>query len=224
MGGGWVRHVTGAGRLPACACLLVVAGVPASLGTLGGPASEDGKTRLVLSASASSTASLATPASTGSRVWKRYVASDDVCPGGDRTDVTLARRAATVVCLVNFAREQRGLKPLRVVSILNNASVRKARAILRCGVFAHNPCGGDWTVAVRSTGYGGQFGENLYLATGEFGAPRPTVEAWLNSKPHRQNLFRTSWRELGLAVVLLDQLGEVKDASLWVSVLGKSGS
>lgn len=153
--------------------------------------------------------------------WKRYLASERVCPGGERTDVPLAERAKTVACLVNYARRQRGLMELSVAGILNGASERKARAILRCDNFAHNPCGGDWTAAVRSTGYSGPFGENLYLATGRFGAPRPAVDAWLNSEPHRANLFRAAWREQGLAVVVLERFRNHEDVSLWVSVLGE---
>jgi uncharacterized protein YkwD len=152
--------------------------------------------------------------------WKRYLASERVCPGGERTDLPLASQAHAVACLVNFARSRRGLRELAVASILNGASARKARAILRCRNFAHNPCGTDWTTAVRSTGYAGLFGENLYLASGLFGAPRLAVDAWLNSAPHRQNLFRAEWREQGLAVVALDRFGDQRDVSLWVSMLG----
>ena len=152
--------------------------------------------------------------------WKQYLASEQVCPGGERTDLPLASRAETVACLVNYARKQRGLRQLSVTSMLNGASARKARAILRCRNFAHNPCGGDWTTSVRSAGYAGVFGENLYLASGLFGAPRPTVDAWLNSYPHRENLFRAEWREQGLAVVVLDRFDDRRDVSLWVSVLG----
>jgi len=152
--------------------------------------------------------------------WKEYLASERVCPGGERTDLPLSSQADTVACLVNFARNRRGLRELSLAPILNGASTRKARAILRCGNFAHNPCGGDWTTAVRSTGYAGLFGENLYLASGPFGAPRPAVDAWLNSAPHRQNLFRAEWREQGLAVVAVDRFGDRRDVALWVNVLG----
>lgn len=108
--------------------------------------------------------------------------------------------------------------------ILNGASVRKGRAILRCGRFAHNPCGGDWTASVTSTGYSGTFGENLYLATGPFAAPRPAVDAWLNSPPHRANLFRASWREQGLAVVFLPRFNDMSHVVVWVNVLGNSSA
>ena len=183
----------------------------------------DNPTRLVLSSFARSapvrkvsTASLYAQ----NDPWKHYLASEAVCPGGERIDQPLPTQADTVACLVNYARKRRGLRPLVVASILNGASIRKARAILRCGDFAHAPCGGDWTASVRSTGYKGLFGENLYLASGRFGAPRPAVDAWLNSAAHRENLFGAQWREQGIAVVTLDQFGDHRDAAIWVNVLG----
>ena len=155
---------------------------------------------------------------------KAYLASEHVCPGGERTDLPPTSQAATVACLLNFARKQHGLQGLAVTPILNGASVRKGQAIARCGRFAHNPCGGDWTASVRSTGYSGAFGENLYVATGPFAAPRPAVDAWLNSAPHRTDLFRASWREQGLAVVFLPRLGAMSRVVVWVSVLGSRGA
>jgi uncharacterized protein YkwD len=152
--------------------------------------------------------------------WKSYLASESVCPGGERTDLPVERQVAAVACLVNYAREREGLRDLVVLPVLNGASIRKARAIIRCENFAHNPCGGDWTTAVRSTGYPGVFGENLYVASGRWGAPRVAVDAWLNSAPHRANLFRRAWREQGLAVLPRESFGDYTNVAVWVSVLG----
>lgn len=152
--------------------------------------------------------------------WKGYLASESVCPGGERTDLPSARQAETVVCLVNFARRHRGLRALEVGRELNGASLLKAKEILRCENFAHSPCGGDWTSAVRSLGYVGLVGENLYLATGRWGAPRVAVDAWLNSPHHRANLFGRAWREQGVALLAKRRFRDHQDVSVWVSVLG----
>lgn len=152
--------------------------------------------------------------------WMPYLASESTCPGGERTDLSVERQVAAVACLVNFARRRQGLRDLVVLPVLNGASVRKARAIIRCKNFAHNPCGGDWTSAVRSTGYLGVFGENLYVASGPWGAPRVAVDAWLNSPPHRANLFRRAWREQGLALLPDESFGAYRDVAVWVNVLG----
>jgi uncharacterized protein YkwD len=180
-------------------------------------------TRLVLS----STATAGPPRRVGTTAlyakndpWKHYLASEKVCPGGERTDLPLPRQARTVACLLNFARRMRGLNPLSLDAVLSRASARKASAIRRCERFAHNPCGGEWTSFVRALGYSGLFGENLYLASGVFGAPRPTVDAWLNSPPHRENVFGGRWRQQGLAVIVLPRFEAFRDVTIWVSVLG----
>ena len=205
----------------AAVLLALVLGVPARPGSSAEPF------RLVLasSAAASPTRSISTRALYAKNdPWKRYLASERVCPGGERTDLPPTRQARTVACLLNFARERRGLRRLAVASILNGASARKGQQILRCGRFAHNPCGGDWTASIKATGYTGAFGENLYLASGPFAAPRPAVDAWLNSAPHRENLFRADWREQGLAVVFLPASHDSSRLTVWVNVLGDPGA
>jgi uncharacterized protein YkwD len=153
--------------------------------------------------------------------WRRYLASDATCPGGERTDLPTARQEATLACVINFARRMRGLQPLPIAPVLNGASTRKGQAIGRCGSFSHTPCGTGWAAWVRSIGYAGAFGENLSLSTGPFRAPRPVVDAWLNSRLHRETLFRADWREQGLAMVRLGALAEHENVTVWVSVLGR---
>jgi hypothetical protein len=152
--------------------------------------------------------------------WKSYLASEAVCPGGERTDLPADRQIATVACLVNYARGRRGLRPLTVRLALGLASRRKAREIIRCENFDHSPCGGDWTDSVRSTGYPGLVGENLYLASGRWSAPRIAVDAWLNSPGHRENLFGARWREQGFAVLRNEDFGTYRGVAIWVSVFG----
>lgn len=205
--------------------LAALAGVVAFAATIaagGGPGDTGSPVRLVKSSLRQGDRALAlSTASLYARddPWKAYLADESVCPGGERTDLPVASQAATVACLVNYARKRRGLRELGVRAVLNGASARKARAIVRCRNFAHNPCGGDWTSAVRSTGYVGVFGENLYIASGPFGAPRVAVDAWLNSAPHRENLFGPEWREQGLALLPRESFGDYRHVALWVSVL-----
>ncbi len=152
-------------------------------------------------------------------VWKADLASEAVCPGGERTDLSTARQISTVACLVNFARKRHGLRQLALRPQLNGASVLKAKAIIQCANFAHNPCGGDWKSVVRSTGFKGSFGENLYLANGRWAAPRVVVDAWLNSAGHRANLFGRGWHEQGVAVLRSESFAGYRDVALWVNVL-----
>jgi uncharacterized protein YkwD len=189
------------------------------------PAAPDVAVRAVLSSEEhAATARMLSTSSTAldasSDPWRRYLATEADCPNGNRTDLPVGRQVSTVACFVNFARSRRGLAPLSVRPDLSTASRAKAKAIGKCQNFSHNPCGGDWTSAVRSTGFDGTFGENLYLASGRWGAPRMAVDSWLNSPSHRQNLFDQRWREQGLALARV-RLGSYGAVAVWVNVLAR---
>ena len=198
---------------------LVIALAGAAVGSIG----RHGQVRAVLSTQAPGERVLSLSTSSlyaRNDPWKAYLAPESVCPGGERTDLPAPRQVKTVACLINYARRRRGLRELAVRQVLSGASVEKAKEIVRCVSFAHNPCGGDWKTAVRATGYEGRVGENLYLATGRWGAPRVAVDGWLNSPAHRENLFSAQWREQGLALLWTPSFGGYSDVSLWVSVMG----
>ena len=152
--------------------------------------------------------------------WKRYLASEKRCPNGERTDLSLQQEATVMVCLINYARSERRLVPLTVVAFLNETSAEKVGRIVRCTDFNHDACGIDAAEEVRAGGYTGAWGENLVIASGSIGAPRPALDAWLNSPHHRENLFDPQWRNMGLAVQHLDRFGEDKDMWLWVNQFG----
>jgi hypothetical protein len=42
-------------------------------------------------------------------------------------------------------------------------------------------------------------GENLVWGTGPLSTPQALVTAWMNSPPHRENLLRPTFREIGVA-------------------------
>ena len=75
--------------------------------------------------------------------WKSYLADERTCPGGEDLGRALAEQAETMVCLVNFARRQRGLGPVATTDILNGTSLLKAERIERCRDFNHDACGED---------------------------------------------------------------------------------
>lgn len=152
--------------------------------------------------------------------WLAYLADEETCPGGEQTDLPLREQADTLVCLINFARDQRGLNALATVSLLNTSSVAKAGKIVRCREFAHAACGEDPATDVRRAGYTGAWGENLYIAGGRYGAPRVALDGWLNSPGHRANLFRPEWRTHGIAIQKIDRFGSDRNVTLWVHQFG----
>jgi len=152
--------------------------------------------------------------------WTGYLASEQTCPGGERSDLPLNEQASVMTCLVNYARQRRGLSSLTPASLLNDASLKKAGKIVRCNEFAHGACGDDPAADVRAANYYGSWGENLYLGEGRLGAPRVALDGWLNSPEHRENLFNPSWRFEGIAVMTAARVGRYSDTTIWVNQFG----
>lgn len=154
--------------------------------------------------------------------WKSYLADEQTCPGAERTDLPLDEQANIMVCLVNFARQRRGLSTLVTYPLLNRTSLLKAGKIERCNDFAHDACGEDPAADTRAAGYYGAWGENLYIGEDRLGAPRAAMDGWLNSPGHRENLFEPTWRSEGIAVVKVAHLGKYLNATLWVNEFAAS--
>jgi uncharacterized protein YkwD len=152
--------------------------------------------------------------------WKSYLASEQTCPGGERADLPLSEQADMMVCLINYARQHRGLPALSTAPLLNSTSLQKAGKIVRCNEFAHNACGDDPAADVRAADYYGAWGENLYLGEGRLGAPRVALDGWLNSSEHRENLFQPGWHTEGLAVMTAEHVGEYSHVAIWVNQFG----
>jgi uncharacterized protein YkwD len=152
--------------------------------------------------------------------WRRYLAPESMCPGGESLDAPLVAQADTMVCLVNYARAQAGRQPVITVALLNASAVAKAERIVRCTDFNHNACGQDPVADARAAGYTGAWGENLYIAEGRWGSPRVALDGWLNSPAHRKNLLTRGWRAEGIAVQKVARFGEYRNVTLWVNQFG----
>ena len=149
--------------------------------------------------------------------WRPYLASERVCPGGEDETRSPQAQADTMICLINYARDRAGLTALAVSPTLSESARLKGEDILRCGDFAHSPCGDDPGAGIRSLGYRGSFGENLYVADGALAAPRVALDQWLNSPDHRENLLRPQWRAQSVYVAKVARFREYRGGEVWVS-------
>jgi uncharacterized protein YkwD len=152
--------------------------------------------------------------------WKPYLADERTCPNAEDLNAPLHAQALTMICLINHARLGRGVAPLAVSPQLSEAVRLKGEEIARCKVFAHAPCGGDAHDVAVQAGFAGSWGENIYIADGRYGAPRPALDGWLNSPGHRENLFEPRWQVQSVYVVKLDDFPGFKSPTLWVSEFG----
>jgi uncharacterized protein YkwD len=106
---------------------------------------------------------------------------------------------AELLRVMNQARAQRGVAPLRIDIRLEAAARAKSRSMLRTGTFAH----GNFQRRLSSfRARGPSFGENLAWGVGARGSAPGVVQMWLASPSHRANLLRRNFQRVGLGVVV----------------------
>lgn len=115
---------------------------------------------------------------------------------GIATDITIER----LFQLTNNERIKNGLKPLTYNEKLAKAAFEKAKDMFAKNYWAHYAPDGTtpWDF-ILSSGYQYAYaGENLAK---DFMFSEGVVSAWMNSKPHRENILRPNYEEVGFAVV-----------------------
>ena len=103
-------------------------------------------------------------------------------------------------------RRRPGRGPLRMTRRLGGAADSHSVSMARRGFFSHTSADGT-SFATRvgryyprgRSGYRA-IGENLLWSSPGVDAAK-AVRMWLNSAPHRRNMLRASWREIGLSAV-----------------------
>jgi uncharacterized protein YkwD len=119
-----------------------------------------------------------------------------------------------VIDLTNEQRKDNKQKALKENTQLDAAAEKKAKDILAKQYFEHiSPEGQGPDYFVSSAGYDYiTIGENLAL--GNFADDLDLVTAWMNSPGHRENILRSSFQEIGVAVIK----GVYEGKSSWVAV------
>jgi uncharacterized protein YkwD len=111
-----------------------------------------------------------------------------------------------VLSEVNTLRARHHLAPLRLNVRLKAAADAHSEAMARRGFFAHeSPDGSPFWKRVRrfygDRGFGHwSVGENLLWSSPSIDASG-ALQMWLDSPPHRKNLLKPEWREIGLSAV-----------------------
>jgi uncharacterized protein YkwD len=128
----------------------------------------------------------------------------DLEPAADN----LHRVRAAILCLHNQVRAQNGLPALRENGRLRRAALGHSRHMVDDRFFEHTtPSGVTMVDRIMRARYaradqGWEIGENLAWGTGTLSTPRGAVQSWMDSPPHRANILKRSYRELGVGVVL----------------------
>lgn len=125
----------------------------------------------------------------------------------------------SVFHLVNNARIESGKQPLIYSVQLEKTAQMHAEDMVKRDFFAHvNPDGFDVMIRVKTYKYDQRdVGENIAL--GQI-TPADVMEGWLNSLPHRENLLKSNFTEMGVGIIEVKG-GEEEDGYSWVQVFGK---
>lgn len=141
------------------------------------------------------------------------------CPGQGDAGAPATAQERTMLCLVNRARQQRGLEPLAAPQSLARAAAHKSADILRCDEFSHEACGREFTYWIERSGYRGcREGENIAYGSGDYAPPRSIFRLWMRSTGHRENILG-AYEDIGIGL----QVGELegnRGAHVWTQEFG----
>jgi uncharacterized protein YkwD len=156
--------------------------------------------------------------------YAAYLAPAGTC-GAAEEQVGLDPQTAelAILCFTNYARAHDGLSPLSLNATLNAAGNAKLAADISCGVFSHEPCGQPFDTVFASYTKGAsafQIGENIAWGTGSYGTPRATMNGWLHSAGHRENILTAAYAELGVGSISGQSFQGYSGATLWSQEFG----
>jgi uncharacterized protein YkwD len=161
-------------------------------------------------------AAVAAPTFAGAEADPAVAAS---CPYQGAAHASSSVQEQAMLCLVNRARESRGLPPLGAPRSLAGAADHKSTDILRCDEFSHEACGREFTYWIERSGYGGcGWGENIAYATGAYATPRRIFGLWMHSPGHRRNILG-AYTDIGIGLKI-GELESTPGAHVWTQEFG----
>jgi uncharacterized protein YkwD len=115
---------------------------------------------------------------------------------------------SSIACLINEQRVAHGVPPVQPNASLRQAALSHSTEMVTQSYFEHtSPAGVTFVDRIVATGYtqgarAWELGENLVWGSGPLSTPQSLVTSWMNSPPHRENLLRARFREIGIAAVV----------------------
>jgi uncharacterized protein YkwD len=107
---------------------------------------------------------------------------------------------------LNTIRTEHGLTPLVLSTKLADAAEQHSQDMIEKGYFSHGSSNGESFGARLATFYpeGGAHywavGENIFWSPGVPTASK-SMQAWMDSPPHRENILNPDWRQIGIGAV-----------------------
>jgi uncharacterized protein YkwD len=152
-------------------------------------------------------------------------ASATTCPNTEVQVTGLSQDAmeGSIACLINEQRVAYGVRPVQPNASLRQAALSHSTEMVRESYFEHtSPAGVTFVSRIEATGYmrgarSWEVGENLVWGNGPLSTPQSLVTSWMNSPPHRENLLRGRFREIGIAAVVGTPLNSSDGSGVTVS-------
>jgi uncharacterized protein YkwD len=122
-------------------------------------------------------------------------------------DAALPDYENQVAALINNVREANGLNTLAADESLTNVAMVRSRDLLDRNYFSHyTPEGTNVFNIMNDMGIEFSYaGENLaQSAPASAGTPEGFLNAWINSPSHRDNMLRSQYTKIGVAMVEID--------------------
>jgi uncharacterized protein YkwD len=180
--------------------------------------------RLLLLAACTAAVLVAASAAWADDAYTSLLAPSGTCgAAADQLGLDQVTAQQTMQCLTNYARAQSGLRPLRLNALLNDAGSAKLAADVSCKEFSHTPCGRPFGSVFAGYLKGTKsysVGENIAWGTGSFGTPRQTMNGWLHSTGHRENILTAAYTELGIGYLRDQAFQGYTGATLWSQEFG----
>jgi uncharacterized protein YkwD len=136
----------------------------------------------------------------------------------------LAQVRQVTLCLINRERANRGLRPLRINKRLSAAATTHSRNMVRGNFFEH----GNFVARILNARYARRrgawtLGENIAWGNGGYATPNSTVEAWMDSPGHRDNILSRRFRDIGVGVVLGSPMRGHEGGAAYTTDFGAKG-
>jgi uncharacterized protein YkwD len=136
----------------------------------------------------------------------------------------------SILCLVNQARQHRGIAPLQFNPALRRSATAHSRSMVRSGSLTHyGPNGSTLESRIARSGYFARaayyrVAENIAAGPGRHrGSPRAIVRGWMRSPGHRQNILDPGLHDFGAGVARGDPLGSGSNAATYTLDFGARG-
>lgn len=143
---------------------------------------------------------------------------------GDKMRLNLKEKRT--LALHNKTRKDRGLKPLCVDRTLTKAARFHSKEMIKHDYFSHDSYNGktyyeDMVQRLQRLGYKKYqiIGENVAMGSGSKGSPDSIHKAWMKSTPHRKNILKASYRQIGIGAVT-GTYEEHKDVTMYTADFG----